>query len=50
LFFILPVDISEPGGEAAIWVLYGRMTGWKRRKDKVNESTKKEKRKEVPNK
>jgi hypothetical protein len=29
LFFVLPVGNSEPGGEAAIWVLYGRMTGWK---------------------
>ena len=47
LFFTLPVDNSELEGEAAMWVLYGRMTGWKIRKDKVCESTKKGQRKKV---
>jgi len=50
LFYILPVDNSELRGESAIWVLYGRMTGWKRRKDKLYKLTKKGKRKEVHNK
>jgi hypothetical protein len=49
LSFTLPVDNTEPEGEAAIWVLCGRMTGWKRRKDKVRESTKKGKRREEHN-
>jgi hypothetical protein len=50
LFSILPVDNSELGGESAVWMLYGRMTRWKIRKDKMPESTKKGKRKEVHNK
>ena len=44
LLFILPVDNSELGGEAAILVMHRRMTGRKRRKDKVHKSIKKRER------
>ena len=50
LFSILPVDNSELGSKAAILVLHRRMTGWKRRKDKVHKSIKERERNEVHNK